>query len=205
MSAPYYPGRYSRAGSIVPSSSFAQLPRTSSFGNLSSFSGGELSRSRSATVFPLSNKTYLPSSYYTPNYQRYSVVGSTPRISDKYPYIRYSTVPYNTQRYAYTPNTSLLDYSLSAGANRRDRTYGSYTSYRSSSGASGGFLDDRLNSKLRVNPYYANAAGLEKPRMPARNYVKHMELDDAVDLYKNRFLTSAALSKYWLSSKRSQY
>jgi len=200
----YYPRhRSGSVTSVVPSSSFAQLPRTSSFGNLSSFTGGVgLSRSRSATVFPLSSRSYLPSSYYTPAYQRYSVVGSTPRIADKYPFVRYSTVPYNTQRYAYTPNTSLLDYSLSSWSNRRDRTYGSYSSYRTSSAPSGGFLDDRLNSQLRVNPYYATAAALSKPRTPTRHYVKHMEIDDAVDLYKGRFLTSGALSKYWLSPKR---
>jgi len=185
----------------MPSSSYAQLPRTSSFGNLSSFTGGELSRSRSATVFPLSNKTYLPSSYYTPAYARPSVVGSTPKITDRYPFVRYSTVPYNTQRYAYMPNTSLLDYSLSAGSNRRDRSYGSYTSYRTSSSPSGGFLDERLNSRLRASSFYHTAAG----STPARHYVKYMELDDAVDLYKNRFLTSSALSKYWLSPKRSHY
>lgn len=201
MSSSYY-SRSTRSSSIMPSSSYAQLPRTSSFGNLSSFTGGELSRSRSATVFPLSNKTYLPSSYYTPNYQRYSVVGSTPRISDRYPYVRYSTVPYNTQRYAYSPNTSLLDYSLSSGSNRRDRSYGSYTTYRTSSSPSGGFLDDRLNSKLRANSCYATAVSFERPRTPARNYVKYMDLDDAIDLYKNRFLTSGALSKYWLSARR---
>jgi len=200
MSLPYYPR--SRSSSIMPSSSYAQLPRTSSFGNLSSFTGGELSRSRSATAFHQSNRTYLPSSYYTPSYQRYSVVGSTPKIMDRYPYVKYSTVPYNTQRYAYTPNTSLLDYSLSAQSNRRDRSY-SYGSYRTSSSASGGFLDDRLNSRLRASSYYATAAALERPRTPARNYVKYMDLDDAVDLYKNRFLTSGALSKYWLSTKRS--
>jgi len=201
----YYP--QPRRSSITPSSSFAQLPRTASFGNLSSFSGGGLSRSRSATVFPLSSRTYLPSSYYTPNYQRYSVVGSTPRIADKYPYVRYSTVPYNTQRYAYTPNTSLLDYSLSSGANRRDRSYGNYGSYRTSSSPSGGFLDTRLSSPLRVSPYYSSSASssYERPRTPARSYVKYMDLDDAVDLYKGRFLTSGALSKYWLSSSKRSY
>jgi len=202
MSSPYYSSR-PRSSSIRPSSSYAQLPRTSSFGNLSSFTGGDLSRSRSATVFPLSSRTYVPSSYYKPPRERYTVVGSTPRIADRYPYVRYSTVPYNTQRYAYSPNTSLLDYSLSAGSNRRDRSYGAYGSYRSSSSTSGGFLDERSSSNLRASPHYATAAALSRPRTPFRSYTKYMDLDDAVDLYKNRFLTSGALSKYWLSSKRS--
>ncbi|KAL1241733.1 Sucrose synthase [Trichinella spiralis] len=58
------------------------------------------------------------------------------------------------------------------------------------------------HSNIKLSPSY----GYTPPRYgaPYRTYVHHMDVDDAVDLYKKRCMTSSALVKYWLTPTNSE-
>uniref|UniRef100_A0A5S6R0Y5 Uncharacterized protein n=1 Tax=Trichuris muris TaxID=70415 RepID=A0A5S6R0Y5_TRIMR len=130
-------------------------------------------------------RSYMPANFYKPAVTpSYGVVGLSPRYSDRYPHVRYSGYAEET------PGLSIINYSSNL---RRGHYTQNYKPFRD-------YMDHTLSlyhTNLKLTPSY----GYSLPRYgnPVRPYVHHMGIDDAVDLYKKRCLTSSALVKYWLT------
>jgi len=151
----------------------------------------------STTVFTDSPRMYHPFSSYTPPISpRLGVVGRTPHYSDRYPFVRYSS--------GYSPGPYASPYS-SHGALTDTTTRHHYTQ-RSSSPLQ--YLNSNLNlyqSNLRTSPSYGSSplygSSSYSYNTSRRMHVPKLNVDNAVDMYKKRYLSGAVLSKYWLTPK----
>lgn len=118
---------------------------------------------------------------------------TTPYFTDRYPHVRYG--------HGVAADTAFQNAMIMAQPHRdhysqRDRSTRSY-------------LDTTLNmysSQLRSLPAYGTTpkppyGSLPKPKFTTRDYVRYMPIDSAVDMFKNRYMTSSTLSKYCRNSK----
>ncbi|VDP29727.1 unnamed protein product [Soboliphyme baturini] len=141
-----------------------------------------------SSVFSSSPRSYLPASFYRPNVMvSYGVQNSVPKYTDRYPYVRYSGWDVN-------PGMEIISRSSDYTRNHYTQSYKPVRQY----------LDNTL-SMYQTNVHIRNSY---KPspihyRPPTRSYIKYMNVDDAVNMYKNRYMTSGALVKYWLTPSRS--
>lgn len=146
------------------------------------FSGSPLDRSPSKSIF--GRTLYRSAQFSTPPLHSVAVQRSTPHYSDKYPYVRYS--------YGST-DTGLGIISKTASSSRQDYTQ----KYRSPKQ----YLDSTLSAystTRHLTPSYSGGS-YTIPRAPTRSYTRYMPVDDAVDMYKRRCMTTQTLEKYWLS------
>jgi len=150
----------------------------------------------SAELFPLGRSTSTvfssrPKSSRT-SMATTNLMTTTPYFTDRYPHVRYG--------HGVAADTAYQNALIMAQPHRdhysqRDRSTRSY-------------LDTTLNmysSQLRALPAYGKTprpsyGSLPKPKFTTRDYVRYMPIDSAVDMFKNRYMTSSTLSKYWLSS-----
>ncbi|KAI1707913.1 sodium bile acid symporter family domain-containing protein [Ditylenchus destructor] len=148
------------------------------------YGGGFMSRSLSRSGSSLFGRSLSATALNkTPPFSNVAVQRSTPHYSDKYPYVRYSYgnvetgLSVLTQTEMKSPNI----YGIRDIGTKR-------------------WLEGKLNAYntgLFTRPNYKTT--IERPITPARNYVRHMPMEDAVDMYKKRCMTVGTLSKYWLS------
>ncbi|KAI1730558.1 sodium bile acid symporter family domain-containing protein [Ditylenchus destructor] len=148
------------------------------------YGGGYMSRSLSRSGSSLFGRSLSATALNkTPPFSNVAVQRSTPHYSDKYPYVRYSYgnvetgLSVLTQTEMKSPNL----YGIKDIGTKR-------------------WLEGKLNAYntgLFTRPNYKTT--IERPITPARNYVRHMPMEDAVDMYKKRCMTVGTLSKYWLS------
>jgi len=208
LTSRYFPR--ASCGRSQPAPNFAHLPRSRSFDSLAP--GSVLARSHSA-AFPLPTVTYLPSYYYTPNeIDWYPKVGiHHQRFVDRYPFIRYRSVPFGTTQYAYSPVMSILDSTGNARENyaQRDRT-------------SAGYIENALSvyqTKLRVSPKYGS--GVERSRGGGRSSggedkESFADVENSVKRFNERYYSTPALmgitdnkthftSKYWQSEREKEH
>lgn len=135
----------------------------------------------STTVFTSNPRSYHPSTYYTPPVTRIGVVGSSPHYSDRYPYVRYS---------GYSPGP-YASHSIS--------TYTTYTSpHRQRYSQRDASPSRYADSSYHV---YQPSYGSSSYSYSTRSRPVSLNVDDAVNMYKRRYLTSGTLSKYWLTPR----
>ncbi|KAF8382423.1 hypothetical protein PRIPAC_71565 [Pristionchus pacificus] len=185
----------SRSGSDLRmmrrSNSFSGLSTSGSSSALGGFTrpsygygGGYMAKSLSRSGSTLFGRTLHHSALTTTApLHSVGVQRSTPHYSDKFPYVRYSYVNTDTALAV----TSQID-------SRSGRSPGV------SDMGTQRWLEGRLNTYntgLFSRP--SRTMSVERPVTPARNYVRYMPVDDAVDMYKKRCMTVGTLSKYWLS------
>jgi hypothetical protein len=148
------------------------------------YGGGFMARSLSRSGSSLFGRSLSSTALYkTPPLSNVGVQRSTPHYSDKYPYVRYSygntdtALSVLTQTELKSPNI----YGIRDTGTKR-------------------WLEGKLNAYntgLFTRPNYESR--IERPVAPVRNYTRYMPVNDAVDMYKNKYMTVGTLSKYWLS------
>uniref|UniRef100_A0A915DG98 Uncharacterized protein n=1 Tax=Ditylenchus dipsaci TaxID=166011 RepID=A0A915DG98_9BILA len=151
-----------------------------SYGYGGGFMSKSLSRSGSSLFGRSLSSTALNK---TPPFSNVAVQRSTPHYSDKYPYVRYSYGNIDTGLSVLT-QTELKSPNLYGVKDIGTKRW----------------LEGKLNAYntgLFTRPNYKSH--FERPITPARNYVRYMPTDDAVNMFKNKFMTVGTLSKYWLS------
>ncbi|KAI6190764.1 hypothetical protein M3Y97_00154000 [Aphelenchoides bicaudatus] len=153
-----------------------------SYGYGSGFMGRSMNRGGSTMFGRSLSATALDR---TPPFSNIGVQRSTPHYSDKYPYVRYSYG--NTDTALHTLTQTELK------SNNYDRIGIRDTGTKR-------WLEGRVNlynTTLFTRP--ETNKRVERPIAPVRSYVRYMGQDDAVDLFKNKYMTASTLSKYWLS------
>jgi len=122
-----------------------------------------------------------------PPFSNVGVQRSTPHYSDKYPYVRYSY-----------GNTDTALSVLTQTELKNPQIYGIRDT------GTKRWLEGRVNlynTTLFTRP--ETNKRVERPIAPVRSYVRYMGTDDAVDMFKNKYMTVGTLSKYWLSPTTS--
>ncbi|KAH7710357.1 Protein C18B2.3 [Aphelenchoides avenae] len=148
------------------------------------YGGGYMARSMSRSGSSLFGRSLSATALYkTPPLHNVGVQRSTPHYSDKYPYVRYSYGNTDTGLAVLT-QTELKSSNLHGIRDTGTKRW----------------LEGKLNTyntSLFTRPDYKSR--LEMPVTPKRDYVRYMGVNDAVDMYKNKYMTVGTLSKYWLS------
>ncbi|CAD5228906.1 unnamed protein product [Bursaphelenchus okinawaensis] len=147
------------------------------------YGGGFMSRSMTRSGSNLFGRSLSASALdRTPPFSNVGVQRSTPHYSDKYPYVRYSygntdtALSVKTQTELKNPSV----YGIKDTGTKR-------------------WLEGKLNAYNTGLFQRPPPSRPERPLAPVRSYVRYMGQDDAVDMYKNKYMTVGTLSKYWLS------
>ncbi|KAI6206273.1 hypothetical protein M3Y94_00889700 [Aphelenchoides besseyi] len=150
------------------------------------YGGGYMARSLSRTGSLFGRSLSATALDKTPPFSNIGVQRSTPHYSDKYPYVRYSYGNTDTALSVLTQTEKAHRFTASKIREQKRWLEGRVNIYNTT-------LFTRPDTTKRV----------ERPLAPTRSYIRYMGVDDAVDMYKSKYLTVGNLSKYWLSPSTS--
>lgn len=176
-------------GHLSRSSSRLSNVGGSSLARSASFSPGYVHRSTSSTsVF---GRSLRSASAYTPPFHSVALQRSTPHYMDKYPYVRYSYGGHESPGFGILQASSYARPSHTPSSRDSSMTrYMTPAALRSSRESYVSRYAPSTAAKAPTRSYYGGSSG-------------RMDLDGAVDMYKNRCMTMGTLSKYWLGGRAS--